>query len=99
MNLKPEELDFILKSAEIDNMAITRETLERISFDPHGITEKEKNDLEKLEGRKFKHTWQLDEALAEKSIYWRPRENDKKYNENLKHKLLHIYEKFRHSNN
>lgn len=99
MNLNPEELDFILKSAEIDNMAITRETLESINFDPHGITEKEKNALEKLAGREFKHTWQLDEALAEKSIYWRPRENDKKYNENLKHKLLHIYEKFRHSNN
>jgi PiT family inorganic phosphate transporter len=98
-DLKPKERAFILKSAEIDNMDITKENLKTISFDPHWITKKEKNDLEKLEGRKFKHTWQLDEALAEISPYWRPIENDNKYNENLKLKLSHIYEKFRHPNN
>jgi len=98
-DLRLKERDFILKSTEIDNMDITKESLESISFDQHWFTENEKKDLEKLVGKKFKHTWQLDEALAERSAYWRPIENDKKYNENLKHKLSHIYEKFRHPNN
>jgi len=98
-NFKPKERDFILKSAEIDNMDITNENLETISIDPHWITKKEKSDLEKLEGRKFKHKWQLDEALSEISPNWRPSETDKKYDEELKHKLSHIYEKFRRHNN
>jgi PiT family inorganic phosphate transporter len=98
-NLKPEERGFILKSAEIDKMDITNENLETISIDQHWITQKGKNDLEKLAGREFKHKWQLDEALSEISPYWRPRENDKNYNENLKHKLSHIYGKFRRRNN
>ena len=52
-------------SFEIDYMEITNEKLNTISFEPHWITTKEKNDLEKLEGKKFKHKWQLCEALAE----------------------------------
>ena len=97
-NLKPEEQEFILKSAEIDRMEVTVEALEAINFDSDWIAEREKNDLIKLENRKFKHKWQLDEALAEISPYWRLKENDKKYNENLKSKMSHIYEKFRYPN-
>jgi len=98
-NLKPEDREFILTSAEIDYMEITIEKLDTISFDPDWITMKEKNDLEKLEGRKFKHKWQLGEALAEISPHWRPIENEKKYNESLQHKMSHIYDKFRYPNN
>ena len=79
-------------------MEITIEKLETISFEPDWITKQEKNDLEKLEGRKFKHKWQLGEALAEISPHWQPIENEKKYNESLQHKLSHIYDKFRYSN-
>jgi len=60
---------------------------------------KEKNDLEKLEGKKYKHKWQLCEALAEISPRWRPLENEKKYNESLQHKLSHIFDKLRYPNN
>ena len=98
-NLKPEDREFILISAEIDQMEITIEKLETISFDPDWITKQEKNDLEKLEGRKFKHKWQLDEALAEISPHWRHMENEKKHNESLQHKMSHIYDKFRYPNN
>ncbi len=98
-NLKPEDREFILMSAEIDQMEITAEKLETISFDPYWITKQEKNDLEKLEGRKFKHKWQLDEALAEISPHWRPMENEKKHNESLQHKMSNIYDKFRYPNN
>jgi len=97
--LKPEEREYILRSAEIDHMEITVEKLEAISFDPDWITMKEKNDLGKLEGRKFKHKWQLDEALAEISPYWLPIENEKKHNESLQHKMSHVYDKFRYPNN
>ena len=97
-NSKPAEREFILASAEIDPMEVTVETLETIDFDSDWISEREKNDLMKLEGRKFIHKWQLDEALAEISPSWRLKENDKKYNENLKNKLSHLYEKFRYPN-
>lgn len=97
-NIKPEEQAFILTSAEIDPMEVTLERLETIDFDSDWISERKKNDLIKLEGRKFIHKWQLDEALAEISPYWRLRENEKKYNENLKNKLSHIYEKLRYPN-
>jgi PiT family inorganic phosphate transporter len=96
-NLKSAEREFILTSAEIDHMEVTVETLETINFDPDWISEREKNDLIKLENRKFKHKWQLDDALAEISPYWRLRKNDKKHNENLMNKMSHIYEKFRYS--
>jgi len=97
-NLEPTEREFILASAEIDHMEITADKLKTINFDPDWITKKEKNDLEKLEGRKFKHKWQLGEALAEISTHWRPIENEKKYNESLQHKMSHIYDKFRYPN-
>jgi PiT family inorganic phosphate transporter len=96
--IKPEELEYILQSAEIDRMEVTAETLDTINFDPKWINEQKKNDLKKLENRKFEHKWQLDKALAEISPSWRLKETDKKYNENLKHKMSHIYEKFRFPN-
>ena len=95
---KPEELETILQSAEIDRMEVTVETLDTINFDPEWITEQEKNDLKKLENRKFEHKWQLDKALVEISPSWGLKENDKKYNESIKHKMSHIYEKFRYPN-
>jgi PiT family inorganic phosphate transporter len=97
--LKPEEQEYIFTSAEIDPMEITVEKLETISIDPDWITNQEKNDLEKLVGRKFKHKWQLDEALAQISSSWRPIENKKKHNESLQHKMSHVYDKFRCLNN
>ena len=97
-NLKPEEREFILKSSEIDCMEITGETLESIDSDSGWLVEGEKNDLMKLENRKFNHSWQLDDALAEISPHWRFKDNDKKYNEKLKDKMLQIYEYFRCSN-
>jgi inorganic phosphate transporter, PiT family len=97
-NLKPAQREFILASAEIDPMEVTTIKLKMINFDTDWITQREINDLKKLENRKFTHKWQLDEALIEISPYWRLKENDKKYNENLKTKMSYIYEKFRYLN-
>ena len=62
------------------------------------ITDKQKEDLKKLEGRIFVHKWLLDEALGEISSYWRYRENDKKHNQEIKRKLSNIYEMFLYKN-
>jgi PiT family inorganic phosphate transporter len=94
-DVKPEDHGFVLASAEIDRLEVTAEALEMIDFDSDWISEQEKEDLMKLEGRTFMHKWQLDEALADISPRWKPKEDDKKYNENLKNKMSHIYEKFR----
>ncbi len=97
-NLKPTDRAFILKAAEIDPMEVTAENLATISLDTDWITEQEFAALEKLAGRKFKHKWQLGEALAKISPHWQPIESEKKYNERLQYKLSHIYDKFRDSN-
>ncbi|MBW2176298.1 MAG: anion permease [Deltaproteobacteria bacterium] len=96
-NLKPSDRVFILNSAEIDPMAVTFKKLKTINLDSDWITKQEIAVLEKLEGRKFQHKWQLDEALAKISPHWQPIENGKKYNERLQHKMSHIYDKFRYS--
>jgi len=95
-NMKPTDREFIFRTAEIDPMEVTAEKLATISLDTEWITEQEYVALEKLEGKKFKHKWQLDEALVEISPHWQPIENEKVYNESLQHKMSHIYDKFRY---
>ena len=94
--LNTEDRAFILASAEIDPMEIAIDKLKAISFDPGWITKKEKGDLEKLEGRQFKHKWQVRDALAEINPDWKLSKKDKKENEKLQNKMAHIYNKFRH---
>ncbi len=93
--LQPKDRDLIMLIAEIDYMEVTRKNLDGINVDPHWLTKFEKDDLEKLHGMHFKYKWQLDSVLAEISPRWRPRENDIDHNENLVHKLLHLYNKLR----
>ena len=93
MTFTPEELDIIITSAEIDEMDVTKTRISRLNT--VWLTEEEKKALGKLEGREFIHKWQLNEALAEASLQWRFRENDKNYNKNLENKLSHIYRLFR----
>ncbi|MCG6912011.1 MAG: inorganic phosphate transporter family protein [Deltaproteobacteria bacterium] len=94
-HLTPEDEAFILESAEIDPMEITTGNLDTIDFNPNWITAREKDDLKKLEGRYFKHKWQLREALAHLSPRWKPIEGDKRHNDILLNKLTHIYDKLR----
>jgi PiT family inorganic phosphate transporter len=67
--LTDHDRNFILDSTEIDNLEIT--ALQIDSINTQLITEKSILSLRELEGRVFKHRWQLEEALAERSVYWR----------------------------
>jgi len=95
MKLNYEERNLIFVSAEIDKIKIFPSRISTIPTDNHWITEKQREDLKKLEGQSFLHKWQLDEALAEISPYWQYMGSDKKHNEEIRHKLSHIYEFFR----
>jgi len=84
---------FIMDSAEIANLKITAHKID--SLNTQFITEKPIQLLRELEGRVFKHRWQLEDALAEKSAYWRPKKNDKNYSDNLNRSLDYICKIFR----
>lgn len=90
-----EQRQFILTSAEIDKIEITASGVDAIPGDKHWITENQKADLKKLSGRIFIHKWQLDDALAEVSSYWQYKRGDERHNEEIRHKLSHIYDLFR----
>jgi len=87
--LTPEQLTIVLTFAEIDEMAVTKTGLSKISA--AWFTKEQEKALHELEGRRFIHKWQLNEALAEISPQWRFRQNDKDYNKKLDNKLSHIY--------
>lgn len=92
--LTREERDLIMLSAQMDEMEITRSGI--TGFDTNWITPEQIAALELLEGRVFDHQWQLDKALAGVSRYWRFREDDDKYNRDLRQKLSYIYRFFRY---
>ena len=52
-----------------------------------------------MDGRVFNHQWQLEDALAEKSVYWRQKENDKDHNAHLRRKIDYICKMFRFEKN
>jgi len=57
------------KWARIDPRAVTREMLD--TLDPALFGAERWEALRALEGRRFEHAWQLEEALTEKSPLWR----------------------------
>jgi PiT family inorganic phosphate transporter len=96
--LSPKDLEFILESAEVHPLTITEVKINTIPTANHWITFQQKKDLSKLTGRSFNHKWVLDNALVNISSYWQFKRQDKKHNQELKHKLSHIYELFRTEN-
>lgn len=93
MLLTRKERDFIIKSSEVSEITVNKESVARIKTG--WITASQKKAVEKMDGRVFTHNWQLEEVLAEASPEWRFRKNDKKYNEDLINKLTFIYKLFR----
>ena len=87
------ERDIIMASAELDEMEVTRTGI--VGMDMNWITPQQIAALQLLEGRVFERKWQLDDALAEVSPSWRPKEGDYKHNEEIKQKLAYIYKYFR----
>ena len=100
---KIKELDrkdrkYIFSSAKINQVKIVDSVISAIPVDEHWITEKQKSDLKRLEGRSFYHKWLLQNALVEISPYWQYMANDKGHNEKVRHQLSRIYKLFRHNN-
>jgi len=100
---KIKELDrkdrkYIFSSAKINQVKIIDSGISAILVDEHWITEKQKSDLNRLEGRSFYHKWSLHNALVEISPYWQYMANDKGHNEKVRHQLSRIYELFRYNN-
>jgi len=96
--LDREDRNYIFSSAEINQMNIVDSVISAIPVDEHWITEKQKSDLKRLEGRSFYHKWQLQNALVEISPYWQYVANDKGHNEKVGHQLSRIYKLFRYNN-
>jgi len=91
--LTRKERDFIIKSSEVGEITVNKESVARIKTG--WITDSQKKAFEKMDGRVYTHKWQLDEALAEASPEWRFKKDDKKYNEDIMNKLKYIYKLFR----
>ena len=90
--------NYIFASAEINQVKIVDSGISAIPVNEHWITEKQKSDLKKLEGRTFYHKWLLQNALVEISPYWQYMANDKRHNEKVGHQLSRIYKLFRYNN-
>jgi PiT family inorganic phosphate transporter len=88
-----KERDYIIESAEVDEIAIQKEKIDSIKTG--WITENQQNAIERMDGRVFTYKWQFDAALAETSPAWQFSKNNKKYNEDLKNKLSYIHRLFR----
>lgn len=89
ISLTPEILDIVLSASKINDIQITMDKIN--SIDSKWISNEQKKAIEKLSGQKFMHRWQFAEALGSISPFWKFREGDKKFNENLSRKLLYIY--------
>ncbi|MCD6165788.1 inorganic phosphate transporter [bacterium] len=96
IKLPHKTLELIVTSAEICKMKITEDKIAKINTG--WITLEQKDVLKKLIGRCFVHKWMLDEALAKESPHWRPKENDRSYNNDLKNKLSYLYDLFQEMN-
>jgi PiT family inorganic phosphate transporter len=61
------------------------------------LTEEQGAALGRLQGRRFRHTWQLDDALAELSDPWRPKPatiQNKPFNKDLRARLEQLHRRF-----
>jgi PiT family inorganic phosphate transporter len=89
--------NFIMAATEIDKLEITAHRIDAINNKK--IAEKFLSALREIEGRIFNHKWQLEDALAERSLYWRQKADDKIHNANLRRRIDYICNMFRSEEN
>jgi PiT family inorganic phosphate transporter len=61
------------------------------------LSQQERASLVRLQGQRFRHTWQLDDALARLSDRWRPKPatiQNKRFNKELRARLEHLHRSF-----
>ncbi len=91
--LTREEQNIIMKYTKVNELEVTKEGIAKV--DATWITGDQKRAIQVIKGKIFAHTWLFEEALANITPQWRPRENDREYNKELTHKFSYIYEIFR----
>jgi PiT family inorganic phosphate transporter len=94
-SLSPTSTQFVLESAEMYPLTITKAKINTVSTGNQRFTLQQINDLSQLAGRSFSHKWEMDNTLAKISSYWKFESQNKKHNQELKHKLSYIYKLFR----
>jgi len=95
--LTDQDRNFKMASTEIDKLEINAHRIDAI--DNQLIAEKFILPLREIEGQVFNHHWQIEGALAERSVYWRQKENDKDYNAHLRRRIDYLCKVFRAEEN
>jgi PiT family inorganic phosphate transporter len=72
VRLDPDRERRVLAAAEITRLDVDAERL--ATLDADYLSAAQITALRRLEGRSFRHRWQLADALAELTDAWRPRE-------------------------
>jgi len=70
--LTDQDRNFIMVSTEIEKLENTAHRIDAINNEL--ITEKFLSPIWEMEGRVFNHKWQLEDALAERSVFWHQKE-------------------------
>ena len=91
--LDRQELTQIMAAAQVDNLEVTAENLNRIN--PQTMSVERFKAIQALSGRVFTHSWQLDEALAEQSRAFQLIEGDSEKNDQIRFILQQLYTQLR----
>jgi PiT family inorganic phosphate transporter len=79
--LTDQDRNFIMVSTEIEKLENTAHRIDAINNEL--ITEKFFSPIWEMEGRVFNHKWQLEDALAERSVFWHQKEKNRLYLQNV----------------
>ncbi len=93
IELTPDILKLVLDSSEMKEIKILPEKID--SIDAQWITKEQIKAIEQLDGQEYTHKWQFSNALASVSPSWRMREDGKKFNKDLEHKLSYLHNFFK----
>jgi inorganic phosphate transporter, PiT family len=89
-----ERRDFVMDSAKLDELTITKKKIESITADGR-ISKAQAGAVGMLEGRTFVHPWLLNEALAQLSPEWRMTAGEEKNNRKIAEQFAYLYSLFR----
>jgi len=91
-----QSLSAVLKLSKIQPLQVNLANIDALLR--HGwLTEEQSAALAKLQGQRFRHTWQLDDALARLSAQWRPKPatiENKRFNKDLRARLEQLHRSF-----
>jgi L-lysine 2,3-aminomutase len=87
--LNKEELQKVRETAELFEVGISADILEKIDDSRYSDTQAQA--LAKLDGRTFQHKWEIRDALAELSVEFKSKPDDKKWNTHLNEIFQNLY--------